>query len=135
MDVERKQKLVLKQINNFNTCVDKKADNLLYNHNFSLQQEIIKKDNIIKTLEKAIADLKNSKKDDVKFIEKMVCQPTPQVLKLLNQEARENIAVQQNKELKKKIEEMEAEIGTLKEDNIKHQNMAQMSMNLMQQMQ
>ena len=124
VDIERKQKLVLKQINNFNACVDKRADNLLYNHNFELQQEIIKKDNIITNLEKTITDLKNSKKDDVKFVEKMVCQPTPQVLKLLNQEARENIAVQQNKELKKKIEEMEAEIAMLKEDNLKHQNMA-----------
>ena len=81
---QRKQNLILKQLNQFHQSAENKEDKALYNHNFSLKQEIIKMDNIIDELKKTIEKLKNAKRGETLLLDKIVMEPTPEVLKIIN---------------------------------------------------
>ena len=61
--------------------------------------------------------------------------PTPELLNVLNQEKKESAALEENKQLRRQVEEMSGQIASLEEELSKQQNLAQMAMNLLNQMQ
>ena len=61
--------------------------------------------------------------------------PTPELLNVLNQEKKESAALEENKQLRRQVEEMSGQIALLEEELSKQQNLAQMAMNLLNQMQ
>ena len=61
--------------------------------------------------------------------------PTPELLNVLNQEKKESAALEENKQLRRQVEEMNGQIASLEEELSKQQNLAQMAMNLLNQMQ
>lgn len=92
-----KQNLILKQMNYFNQQHEARKDNDLFDSNFKLTQELIKKENMIQKLNKEVKRLKETKMDEgAHIIDNLVFQPTPELMKMLNKETIEHKAIQEN---------------------------------------
>lgn len=81
-------------MNYFNQQNEQRKDNDLFNSNFNLTQELIKKENTIQKLNQEVKKLKDTRMDEgIHIIDNLVFQPTPELMKMLNKETIEHKAI------------------------------------------
>ena len=94
-------------MNIFNQQIETKKDNDLYDSNFKLTQDLFKKQNVIQKMEQQIQRLKESKADEgTLIVDKFILEPSSDLLAMLNKETTEIKAIEENQQLREKVEKL-----------------------------